>query len=84
VNGGFAEYCAYPQGKVFHVRTLSYVNATLLEPASRATHGLEKIAPKVLAISVSDILMLGWFQGPYDWSWSGWPHIGSIAKIERR
>jgi len=47
VNGGFAEYCAYPQGKVFPVTNLSDVDATLLEPASCAAHGLEKIAPKV-------------------------------------
>jgi D-arabinitol dehydrogenase (NADP+) len=47
VNGGFAEYCAYPQGKVFHVNNLNDVDATLLEPASCAAHGLEKIAPKV-------------------------------------
>jgi D-arabinitol dehydrogenase (NADP+) len=47
VNGGFAEYCAYPQGKVFPIKNLSPVDATLLEPASCAAHGLEKIAPKV-------------------------------------
>jgi D-arabinitol dehydrogenase (NADP+) len=47
VDGGFAEYCAYPQGKVFHVNNLNDIDATLLEPASCAAHGLEKIAPKV-------------------------------------
>lgn len=51
VNGGFAEYCAYPQGKVFHINNLNNVDATLLEPASCAAHGLEKIAPKVLQSS---------------------------------
>lgn len=50
VNGGFAEYCAYPQGKVFPVTNLSDVDATLLEPASCAAHGLEKIAPKVCSV----------------------------------
>jgi D-arabinitol dehydrogenase (NADP+) len=50
VDGGFAEYCAYPQGKVFHVNNLNDVDATLLEPASCAAHGLEKIAPKVRSL----------------------------------
>src|SRR5271170_186464 len=55
VNGGFAEYCAYPQGKVFHVNNLNDIYATLLEPASCAAHGLEKIAPKL----GSSVLMIG-------------------------
>jgi D-arabinitol dehydrogenase (NADP+) len=55
VNGGFAEYCAYPQGKVFHLKNLNDVDATLLEPASCAAHGLEKIAPKL----GSSVLMIG-------------------------
>jgi len=55
VNGGFAEYCAYPAGKVFKIHNLSDVDATLLEPASCACHGLEKIAPKL----GSSILMFG-------------------------
>ena len=44
--GAFAEYCAYPAGKVFKIHHLSDVEATLLEPASCAAHGLDKIAPK--------------------------------------
>jgi D-arabinitol dehydrogenase (NADP+) len=55
VNGGFAEYCAYPAGKVFKIHNLSDVDATLLEPASCACHGLEKIAPKL----GSSVLMFG-------------------------
>jgi D-arabinitol dehydrogenase (NADP+) len=55
MNGGFAEYCAYPQGKVFPIKNLSDVDATLLEPASCAAHGLEKIAPKL----GSSVLMIG-------------------------
>lgn len=55
MNGGFAEYCAYPAGKVFKIHNLSDVDATLLEPASCACHGLEKIAPKL----GSSILMFG-------------------------
>jgi len=55
MNGGFAEYCAYPAGKVFKFENLSDVDATLLEPASCACHGLEKIAPKL----GSSVLMFG-------------------------
>lgn len=55
MNGGFAEYCAYPAGKVFKIHNLSDVDATLLEPASCACHGLEKIAPKL----GSTVLMFG-------------------------
>jgi len=55
MDGGFAEYCAYPVGKVFKIHNLSDVDATLLEPASCAAHGLEKIAPKF----GSSVLMFG-------------------------
>ncbi|KAI5855907.1 chaperonin 10-like protein [Tricharina praecox] len=55
MDGGFAEYCAYPAGKVFKIHNLSDVDATLLEPASCACHGLEKIAPKL----GSTVLMFG-------------------------
>ncbi|PQE25397.1 L-threonine 3-dehydrogenase protein [Rutstroemia sp. NJR-2017a BBW] len=55
MDGGFAEYCAYPAGKVFKIENLSDVDATLLEPASCAAHGLEKIAPKL----GSSVLMFG-------------------------
>lgn len=55
MNGGFAEYCAYPAGKVFKFHKLSDVDATLLEPAACAAHGLEKIAPKF----GSSVLMFG-------------------------
>ncbi|KAH8161599.1 hypothetical protein CIB48_g6651 [Xylaria polymorpha] len=46
LDGGFAEYCSYPQGRLFKINNLSDVDATLIEPASCAMHGLEKIAPK--------------------------------------
>ncbi|CCE31182.1 probable L-arabinitol 4-dehydrogenase [Claviceps purpurea 20.1] len=55
MNGGFAEYCAYPAAKVFKFKNLSWVDATLLEPASCACHGLEKIRPKL----GSHVLMFG-------------------------
>merc|ERR1711939_1236633 len=47
MDGGFAEYCAYPAKRVFQIKNLSDVDATLLEPASCAAHGLDKIAPKM-------------------------------------
>lgn len=53
--GGFAEYCAYPQAKVFPIRNLTDVDATLIEPASCAAHGLDKIRPRL----GSSVLMFG-------------------------
>ncbi|OJI96553.1 hypothetical protein ASPVEDRAFT_119967 [Aspergillus versicolor CBS 583.65] len=47
MSGGFAEYCSYPAGKVFKIKNLSDVDATLIEPASCAAHGLDKISPKL-------------------------------------
>jgi len=55
INGGFAEYCAYPAGKVFKIENLDWADATLLEPASCACHGLDKIRPKL----GSHVLMFG-------------------------
>ncbi|KFA78356.1 hypothetical protein S40288_05008 [Stachybotrys chartarum IBT 40288] len=55
MNGGFAEYCAYPAAKVFKFKNLNWVDATLLEPASCACHGLERIRPKL----GSHVLMFG-------------------------
>ena len=55
LNGAFAEFCAYPAGKVFKIHNLSDVDATLLEPASCAAHGLDRIAPKM----GSSVLLLG-------------------------
>jgi D-arabinitol dehydrogenase (NADP+) len=42
-------------GRVFKIKNLTDVDATLLEPASCAAHGLDKIAPKM----GSSVLMLG-------------------------
>jgi threonine dehydrogenase-like Zn-dependent dehydrogenase len=53
--GGFAEYCAYPQAKVFKIHNLSDVDATLIEPASCAAHGLDRIRPRL----GSSVLMFG-------------------------
>lgn len=53
--GGFAEYCAYPSKRVFKIKNLNDVDATLLEPASCAAHGIDKINPKM----GSSVLMFG-------------------------
>ena len=45
VDGGFAEYATYPAHRVFKFHNLSDVDATLVEPASCAAHGLDKISP---------------------------------------
>ncbi|KAK9461014.1 chaperonin 10-like protein [Lipomyces oligophaga] len=55
LDGAFAEYCAYPAGKVFRISHLTPIDATLLEPASCAAHGLEKIRPDI----GSSVLMFG-------------------------
>lgn len=47
VDGCFAEYAAYPQHRVFKFENLSDVDATLLEPASCAAHGVDKINPRM-------------------------------------
>lgn len=41
--------------RVFKIQNLSDVDATLLEPASCAAHGLDKIAPKM----GSSVLLFG-------------------------
>ncbi|KAE8143441.1 alcohol dehydrogenase [Aspergillus pseudotamarii] len=55
MDGGFAEYCAYPANKVFKFQNLSNVNATLIEPASCAAHGIDRLA----AAAGSSILLFG-------------------------
>jgi D-arabinitol dehydrogenase (NADP+) len=55
LDGGFAEFVSYPAAKVFKIHNLSDVDATLLEPASCAAHGLDKISPKL----GSSVLMFG-------------------------
>lgn len=47
VDGGFAEYATYPAHRVFKFNHLSDVDATLLEPAACAAHGIDKIAPSM-------------------------------------
>lgn len=43
VHGGFAEYAVYPIYRVFKIKNLSDVDATLIERAACAAHGLDKI-----------------------------------------
>ncbi|KAK4042266.1 chaperonin 10-like protein [Parachaetomium inaequale] len=54
--GGFAEYCAYPQAKVFKIHHLTDLEATLIEPASCAAHGLDKIRPRLGSSMLAQLL----------------------------
>jgi len=47
MDGGFAEYVAYKQHKLYKIKNLSDEEATLLEPAACAIHGLDKLSPPV-------------------------------------
>ncbi|KAL4739434.1 chaperonin 10-like protein [Aspergillus similis] len=47
VDGGFAEYAAYPARRVFPIKGISDVDATLIEPAACAAHGIDKIVPQM-------------------------------------
>lgn len=53
--GGFAEYIAYDSNKVYKIHNLSDEEATLLEPAACAIHGLDKLRPPVGC----DVLLMG-------------------------
>jgi len=53
--GGFAEYIVYQSNKVYKIHNLSDEEATLLEPAACALHGLDKLRPPVGC----EVLMLG-------------------------
>jgi len=46
-DGGFAEYIVYPQSKIYKIHNISDEEATLLEPAACAVHGLDKLNPPV-------------------------------------
>ncbi|KAF8755520.1 NADP -dependent D-mannitol dehydrogenase [Rhizoctonia solani] len=54
-DGGFAEYIAYKQEKCYKIHNLTDEEATLLEPAACAIHGLDKLRPKVGC----EVLLLG-------------------------
>jgi len=53
--GGFAEYIAYDYKKLYKINNLSDLEATLLEPAACALHGLDKLRPPVGC----EVLMMG-------------------------
>jgi len=53
--GGFAEYIAYPQHKLYKIDKISDLEATLAEPLACAIHGVDVIQPKV----GSEVLLLG-------------------------
>jgi len=55
VQGGFAEYIVYPQRKLYKIKNMSDEDATLLEPAACAIHGLDKLNPPVGI----EVLLLG-------------------------
>jgi len=54
-EGGFAEYIAYPQHKLYKIHNLTDEEATLLEPAACAIHGLDKLNAPVGV----EVLMIG-------------------------
>jgi len=45
--GGFADYCAFQAKKVYKIHNLTDQEATLIEPAACAIHGLDKLSPPV-------------------------------------
>ncbi|KAG9311768.1 chaperonin 10-like protein [Chiua virens] len=53
--GGFAEYIAYQQNKLYKIKNLTDEEATLLEPAACAIHGLDRLNPPVGA----EVLLIG-------------------------
>ncbi|KZV65466.1 NADP+-dependent D-mannitol dehydrogenase [Peniophora sp. CONT] len=54
-DGGFAEYIVYPQHKLYKIKNITDEEATLLEPAACAIHGLDKLNPPV----GTEVLLLG-------------------------
>lgn len=55
MDGGFADYIVYKQEKCYKIHNLTDEEATLLEPAACAIHGLDKLRPKVGC----EVLLLG-------------------------
>ncbi|KIM85703.1 hypothetical protein PILCRDRAFT_816905 [Piloderma croceum F 1598] len=47
MSGGFAEYVVFDGSKVFKIQNLTDEEATLVEPAACAIHGLDKLAAPV-------------------------------------
>lgn len=55
MDGGFAEYCAFPAEKLFHFSNLAWEEAAVFEAASCAVHGMDRIRPEV----GSSVLLIG-------------------------
>ncbi|EJT99312.1 GroES-like protein [Dacryopinax primogenitus] len=55
IQGGFAEYVAFHESKVYEIHNLSDIEATLVEPAACAVHGMDKLRPPVGC----DVLLMG-------------------------
>jgi len=45
-SGAFSEYVAAPEGNVFHIDTISYSAAALIEPLACVVWGLEQVQPR--------------------------------------
>ncbi|EJD05367.1 NADP+-dependent D-mannitol dehydrogenase [Fomitiporia mediterranea MF3/22] len=60
MDGGFAEYIAFHESKVYKIHNLSHIEATLVEPAACAVHGLDRLRAALPAgASGLEILLLG-------------------------
>lgn len=55
MDGGFAEYVTFDQSKVYRIKNISSLNATLIEPAACAVHGMDTLKP---GIGI-DVLLIG-------------------------
>ncbi|KLO17649.1 NADP+-dependent D-mannitol dehydrogenase [Schizopora paradoxa] len=55
MDGGFAEYVTFDQSKVYRIKNISSLNATLIEPAACAVHGMDTLRP---GIGI-DVLLIG-------------------------
>lgn len=56
-KGGFASYVNVHHSKAFKINNLTDIEATLLEPASCAVHGLDKLKPTMKP--GSEVLLIG-------------------------
>ncbi|PAV20460.1 NADP+-dependent D-mannitol dehydrogenase [Pyrrhoderma noxium] len=62
MNGGFAEYVTFHSSKVYKIHNLTDIEATLIEPAACALHGLDKLKsslPTSTPSSGLEVLLLG-------------------------
>ncbi|KAH8110325.1 NADP+-dependent D-mannitol dehydrogenase, partial [Phellopilus nigrolimitatus] len=59
MDGGFAEYVNFHESKVYKIRNLADVDATLVEPAACAVHGLDQLRAANPTASAFEVLLLG-------------------------